>query len=108
MRPEEIEGKEFLVSLRGYDKDDVRSFLREVAAEYRKLAEGEAPEDNRLAPPPAPPMVTGDVADMMRAVVAEAAQIRAEAERDAERIRAAAERAKGSMFERVLRALGDQ
>jgi DivIVA domain-containing protein len=38
VRPEDIESKEFLVSLRGYDKEQVREFLREVAAEYRKLA----------------------------------------------------------------------
>jgi DivIVA domain-containing protein len=110
VRPEEIEGKEFLVSLRGYDKDEVRGFLREVAADYRKLAQGqgEAPNDDRpTPPPPASPTATGEVAEVMRAVVAEAAQIRAEAERDAERMRSAAEQAnKGSRLQRVLRALG--
>jgi DivIVA domain-containing protein len=37
MNPEEIENKEFLVSLRGYDKDEVEGFLREVAKEIRGL-----------------------------------------------------------------------
>lgn len=33
--PEEIESKEFLITLRGYDKDEVNAFLRAVAADYR-------------------------------------------------------------------------
>lgn len=33
--PEEIESKEFLITLRGYDKDEVQAFLRAVAADYR-------------------------------------------------------------------------
>ena len=35
--PEEIEGKEFLPVLRGYDKAEVDGFLRAVAADYRAL-----------------------------------------------------------------------
>jgi DivIVA domain-containing protein len=37
--PEEIESKEFLITLRGYDKDEVQAFLRAVAADYRGLAD---------------------------------------------------------------------
>jgi DivIVA domain-containing protein len=37
--PEEIENKEFLITLRGYDKDEVQAFLRAVAADYRSVAE---------------------------------------------------------------------
>ena len=37
--PEEIENKEFLITLRGYDKDEVQAFLRAVAADYRSLAD---------------------------------------------------------------------
>ena len=33
--PEQVEGKEFVVTLRGYDKVEVEGFLREVAADYR-------------------------------------------------------------------------
>lgn len=44
MQPEEIEGREFFIGLRGYDKDEVNAFLSEVAAEVRtlqaRLAEG--------------------------------------------------------------------
>ena len=34
--PEEIEGKQFISTLRGFDKDEVSMFLRAVAADYRK------------------------------------------------------------------------
>jgi DivIVA domain-containing protein len=37
--PEEIESKEFLITLRGYDKDEVQAFLRAVAADYRSLGD---------------------------------------------------------------------
>ena len=37
--PEEIESKEFLITLRGYDKDEVQAFLRAVAADYRNVSE---------------------------------------------------------------------
>ena len=33
--PEEVEEKDFLVTLRGYDKDEVRAFLQAVAADYK-------------------------------------------------------------------------
>ena len=37
MRPEDIQNHDFLVGLRGYDKDEVRAFLTEVAAEHERL-----------------------------------------------------------------------
>jgi DivIVA domain-containing protein len=33
--PEEIEAKEFVVAIRGYDKDEVRAYLRQLAADLR-------------------------------------------------------------------------
>ncbi|MDQ3878122.1 MAG: DivIVA domain-containing protein [Actinomycetota bacterium] len=36
--PEEIENKEFLITLRGYDKDEVQAFLRAVAEDFRGLS----------------------------------------------------------------------
>lgn len=39
MTPEEIEGREFFVGLRGYDKDEVHQFLAEVAQGQRRLIE---------------------------------------------------------------------
>jgi DivIVA domain-containing protein len=35
--PEEIENKEFLAALRGYDRDEVRAFLQDIADDYRAL-----------------------------------------------------------------------
>ena len=34
--PEEVENKEFLTTMRGYDKEEVDAFLRAVAADYRE------------------------------------------------------------------------
>jgi len=84
MQPEDIESKEFLVVLRGYDKEQVRAFLTEVAAEFRKVSTtGERPTLADDADP-------AEIANAMRAIVAEAVNIRAEAEREAAEIRAAA------------------
>lgn len=38
--PEEVETKEFIVALRGYDKDEVHDFLKDVAEELRVLRSG--------------------------------------------------------------------
>jgi|GEM_PF-4059673 DivIVA domain-containing protein len=35
--PEEIETRRFVPAFRGYDRDEVETFLRAVAADYRKL-----------------------------------------------------------------------
>jgi DivIVA domain-containing protein len=40
MGPEEIEGKEFTVAIRGYDQDEVRTYLRELADQCRYDAPG--------------------------------------------------------------------
>lgn len=40
LTPEQIESREFLVSLRGYDRDEVHAFLNEVAETVRGLAKG--------------------------------------------------------------------
>ncbi|MGH8884271.1 MAG: DivIVA domain-containing protein [Egibacteraceae bacterium] len=37
LTPEEIQAREFLVSLRGYDRDEVHSFLEETAQQIRDL-----------------------------------------------------------------------
>jgi DivIVA domain-containing protein len=40
---EEIENKEFLITLRGYDKDEVKAFLRAVAADFKAASQGQEP-----------------------------------------------------------------
>ena len=50
--PEEIASKEFLVGLRGYDKDEVRAYLQTVAAAFEALpAEAPAPAAAPAAAP---------------------------------------------------------
>ncbi len=44
LTPEEIEGKDFVVSLRGFDQNDVREYMRRLAASYRS-----ALQDSQLA-----------------------------------------------------------
>src|SRR3954453_1858259 len=43
--PDEIQNKEFMTTLRGYDKDEVQAFLGAVAGDYRSALEtrGTAP-----------------------------------------------------------------
>lgn len=88
--PEEIEGKRFLVALRGYDKDQVHAFLALVADEHRALLEGNAPGGVALERDPATAL--GErVASIIRAAIASAEEIRAAAQEEASRIVAAAE-----------------
>ncbi|MCU1454719.1 MAG: DivIVA protein, partial [Acidimicrobiales bacterium] len=51
LTPDEIAGKEFLVGLRGYDKDEVRAFLTVVADQVGGGTSEPAPQP---APPAAP------------------------------------------------------
>ena len=102
MRPEDIQNQDFLVGLRGYDKDEVRAFLAQVAAEHASLqaeleqarsAKGaEAPRAATAAPPRAE--ITDDfenlgasVAAIVRAAKESAIEITAEAEARAEALR---------------------
>lgn len=94
MRPEDIQDRDFLVGLRGYDKDEVRAFLAEVAAEHASLlAELEQARSTPNAPAPpaamAPPQaeVSDDfdnlgssVAAIVRAAKESATEITAEAD----------------------------
>lgn len=43
--PQEIENKDFLITLRGYDKEEVKAFLKTLAADYAEAVEaaGKAP-----------------------------------------------------------------
>src|SRR3954447_18700606 len=107
MRPEDIQNRDFLVGMRGYDKDDVRSFLAEVAAEHaalqtelEALASAPAPQPPVAAPAPvapaAPVAETGaddfenlgaSVAAILRAAKGSAAEVTHEAEARAMQVR---------------------
>jgi cell division initiation protein len=57
LTPEEIQSREFLVSLRGYDRDEVHAFLDEVAEAFAQLLAEESPMPDSSAvhaPEPAP------------------------------------------------------
>lgn len=64
LTPEDIQSREFLVSLRGYDRDEVRAFLDEVAGAYAAALgqaalepaspAGDAGPDSAPEPEPAP------------------------------------------------------
>jgi cell division initiation protein len=93
MKPEDIHGRDFLVGLRGYDKEEVRSFLAEVAAEHAALL---AEVGRAKAAPQAPAHddfenLGASVASILRAAKESASEITADAEQHAAAIRSEAE-----------------
>jgi DivIVA domain-containing protein len=98
MRPDEIQSRDFLVGLRGYDKDEVRAFLDEVASEHAAvLAEL---EEARIMPAPEPVTVTVTddldslgigVAAILRTARESAAELTGTAEQQAAALRDEAE-----------------
>jgi DivIVA domain-containing protein len=93
MEPEDIEGRDFFVGLRGYDRDEVNTFLTEVASQYRAvLAELEM---LRNRPPTTDPFehLGANVTAILRSANDTAAGITTSANEDAEAIRASAEAA---------------
>ncbi len=115
LTPEEIQSREFLVSLRGYDRDEVGAFLDEVADDFATLLaqvggggaapaapaepepeveeEAEAPaEEEAEAPEPEPdPAPTPEPAPAADAGIASFAAIGAETQRILEAAHAAGE-----------------
>ncbi|CAN5625761.1 hypothetical protein BH10ACT1_BH10ACT1_19430 [soil metagenome] len=102
LTPEEIADKEFLVGLRGYDQDEVRSFLRTVADAF---GQAPVPADGPTAPPPpapapvaAPPVgdtewanLGGEIAAVLRTAHEQASTLRADAEKEVQALRQQAE-----------------
>jgi DivIVA domain-containing protein len=85
MDPEDIEAREFATSLRGYDREEVDSFRRGVAAEVRRLRSALAQQvaSASSAESPTPP----DTADAYRQVGDETARILVAAEQAAREIK---------------------
>lgn len=82
MEPEEVERKDFLISLRGYDREQVDAFLRDVADELRRLSAGEAA---------APPKASGaSASEQYKEIGERTSKILMAAEDAAEEIRAEA------------------
>lgn len=94
--PDDITSRQFLIALRGYDRDEVDSFLRELAADYQNLLEagpraGDGGVDGAAAADPFE-QLGSQVAAVIRSANESAEEHRAAAEREATEIRAAAER----------------
>jgi DivIVA domain-containing protein len=93
--PEEIRSREFMVALRGYDKEEVATFLRSVADEYGEmrdaLAQGTKDGASASGLPSDPFRGLGDqVASILRTATESAEQLRAESEQQANATRDAA------------------
>ncbi|MEY2566120.1 MAG: hypothetical protein QOE35_649 [Actinomycetota bacterium] len=107
LSPDEIERRVFLVSLRGYDKDEVHAFLNQVATDYRHAlasADGDGDPFERLGDEVASVVRTAveqarqlreraaaEVEELLASAEADASALRAHAQADADRIRAEAQ-----------------
>ena len=113
MKPEEIQGREFLVGLRGYDKDEVQTFLAEVALEYEALQRenDELRASGLTLPDPNAPEVDefeslgASVATILRAAKDSAAEITSVADQAALQVREEAERYASSLHQQAEEAL---
>src|SRR5205807_362367 len=95
MNPEDIQNRDFFVGLRGYDRDEVHTFLAEVAAEHAALLdEVHAYRNNPLATtPPVDPIAElgASVTAVLRTANDQAEQIAAQAREAADESRREAE-----------------
>jgi cell division initiation protein len=92
--PQEIESKQFTVGLRGYDQQEVTSFLHTVAADYKEALEATGGDGGAGAAVPAPAAApsSGDpyaamgeeVAAVLRSAREAAGEVRKQAEQEAE------------------------
>jgi DivIVA domain-containing protein len=116
MEPQDIEGREFFVGLRGYDRDEVDQFLAELAAEHRTLLDElrdlrSRPEGNSSVARDPFEDLGANVTAVLRTANESAATITAEAEATAADLREQAEqyaeRVRQEAGEDALRILGD-
>lgn len=88
LSPQDIEHKDFLVTLRGYDKDEVKAFLKTLAADYARALDGGAD------PPSAESAYQAwgqEMADLLQQATKAAERITATATEEAALLRAKAE-----------------
>lgn len=104
MEPEEIEKHEFLVSLRGYDREEVDSFMRQVAEEVRKLQQEMAsapasPAETSTAPGPSDgyKKVGEETSSILLAAEQVGEDIKKKAQREAAELLSDARRESGSV-----------
>ena len=84
--PEEIEGRQFQVGLRGYDVEEVRSFLAQVAVAYRTALE-ELERRRSADPQHLPSPETADGASSYESVGREVAMVLTSAREAADQIK---------------------
>lgn len=87
--PEEIDSKEFLITLRGYDKDEVKAFLKAVAADFRAAIDSAAPPLE--APGNAYEALGKDIGQVLQVAKQSADQLKKKAEEEATSMRRRAE-----------------
>ena len=102
--PEEIESKEFLITLRGYDKDEVNAFLRAVATDYRDMLVGgrgisEAPSTGGTFE-----ALGQEVSSVLQVARETASQMKSKAQDEAASLRRRAEEESGSLREAATKA----
>jgi cell division initiation protein len=98
LTPEEIESKEFVVVLRGYDPADVHAFLRQVAGDYRDVCRQLEATGAGGGGSGAAAHIDGLIERLntvLRTATDEAGEILADAERQAAQIRDGARREAG-------------
>src|SRR5947209_729619 len=104
--PDDIENKRFLTDLRGYDRAEVESFLRELASDYRDLL-SKLEEARRAAGVESrdPFERMGDqVAATLRAATEEAERVRADARQERADLLAEAARLQEQVRDELARA----
>lgn len=84
LAPDEIQGRKFSVNLRGYEKEEVDSFLTAVAADYKRALEGSGSNADPYG------ALGQEVGEVLRFARESAATIKADAEREAESLRSEA------------------
>ncbi len=95
--PEEIDSKEFLITLRGYDKDEVKAFLKAVAADYRAALDSAQPAPE--AGGSAYEALGKDIGQVLQVAKQSADQLKRKAEEEATSMRRRAEEEAASLRE---------
>ncbi len=88
---EEIENKEFLITLRGYDKDEVKAFLRAVAADFKAASDIPAPAAAEAGGGNAFEALGADIGHVLQVAKQSADTLKKKAEGDAAAMRKRAE-----------------
>jgi DivIVA domain-containing protein len=100
--PEEIESKEFLITLRGYDKDEVNAFLRAVSADYRSALSRQGTEVT--VPSSSYEALGAEISTVLSTAKQSAETIRRRAEDDATELRRRAEEESRQLRDAASRA----